>query len=311
MRSEDMLASLPGPFTVSDTDVGLRLDRYVAQMAATVSRTRAQALIDDGQIVVNGKPAKASYPMACGDVVALSGTTVAPQSLPTAEDIPLTIVYEDAYLLVVDKPAGMVVHPAHGHEGGTLVNALLAYSASLGNAATMRPGIVHRLDKDTSGLLIVAKDDVTLVALGQQMRAHTMTKTYITLVEGHLEPTNGTIEAPIGRDPRQRQRMAILSQGGRAARTLFTTTRTIGGRSLMRATLVTGRTHQIRVHFAAVGHPVVGDALYGRAQAPMPPRQFLHATELVFTHPITTVPLHLISPLPSDLATFLQAISGG
>lgn len=307
----DLAANLPtSVVTVTAEDVGTRLDRYVARVAAPITRTRAQALIAAGQIMVNDKPVKASYAVEEDDVVAINGAAVPAIAMPAAEAIPLSIVYEDAYLIVVDKPAGMVVHPAPGHAGGTLVNALLAHAAHLGNAETTRPGIVHRLDKDTSGLMMVAKDDPTLVALGQQMRAHSMTKTYLALVEGHLEPPNGAIEAPIGRDPRQRQRQAILSQGGRAARTLFTTMQTIGGRSLLRLTLVTGRTHQIRVHCAAVGHPVVGDPLYGRTQPPMPPRQFLHAAALTFTHPVTQAELTFTSPLPPDLAVFLTRIGG-
>jgi 23S rRNA pseudouridine1911/1915/1917 synthase len=297
-------------FIVTETAAGLRLDRYLAQVA-DLSRTRAQGLIDQGLVLVNDKAAKASYAVEVGDSVALLGEDRVLPGLPAAEEVALTIVFEDAHLLVIDKAAGMVVHPAPGHASGTLVNALLAHTAQLGGAATARPGIVHRLDKDTSGLIIVAKDDETLLKLGQQMRAHSITKTYIALVEGHLEPANGAIEAPIGRDPRQRQRMAIVSHGGREARTLFTTQRTIGNRALLRVTLVTGRTHQIRVHMAAVGHPVVGDPLYGRAQLPLPPRQFLHAAELAFAHPITAVPLAFTSPLPPDLAEFLRKIGDG
>jgi 23S rRNA pseudouridine1911/1915/1917 synthase len=301
-----------GPFTVTEHHAGMRLDRYIAAVSATVSRTRAQALIDDGGVTVNGRAAKASYPVEAGDVVRLPGNATPPNAsaLPLAEDIPLRIAYEDAFLLVVDKPAGMVVHPAPGHSGGTLVNALLGHT-HLGGADATRPGIVHRLDKDTSGLLIVAKDDATLVALGSAMRARAITKEYLALVEGNMDPPDGAIEAPIGRDPRQRQRMAIVTQGGRAARTLFRTEGRIGGRSLLRLTLVTGRTHQIRVHCAAVGHPVVGDPVYGRTQPPMPPRIFLHAARLAFVHPITGAALDFTSPLPAELAGFLAELEGG
>ena len=294
---------------VAETYDGLRLDRFVAAIAPHISRTRAQALIDEGRVTLNGKAVKSSQAVETDDIVTLPADISLPAlTAPEAEAIPLTIVYEDDHIIVVDKPAGMVVHPAPGHDHGTLVNALLAHTTALGGSASQRPGIVHRLDKDTSGLLIVAKDDATLLALGEQMRAHSMTKVYLALVEGSLDPPLGAIEAPIGRDPRHRQRMAIVSQGGRAAKTLFTTERSLHGRTLLRATLVTGRTHQIRVHFAAVGHPVVGDVLYGRLQPPMPPRQFLHATHLAFTHPITGVPLALDSPLPPDLADFLGGL---
>ncbi len=302
----------PVTITVNDANAGTRLDRFLAAVVPGVSRSLAQKLIEAGGVTVNGKPAKASYVPEPGDIIALASEalTPAPDALPAPEAIPLTIVYEDAHLIVIDKPAGMVVHPAPGHSGGTLVNALLAHTGSLGNAASARPGIVHRIDKDTSGLLLVAKDDATLAALGEAMRRHAITKQYLALVEGHLDPPAGAIEAPIGRDPRFRQRMAVVSQGGREARTLFATERVIGGRSLLRLTLVTGRTHQIRVHCAAVGHPVVGDLIYGRAQPPQPPRIFLHAAHLELAHPVTGAPLSFTSPLPPDLATFLKQLEG-
>ncbi len=310
----DDTAPVPNePCLVAEEHAGLRLDRYLAAVVPGLTRSRAQRLIEAGGVSVNGKPAKASYATVAGDRVAVAGATgPAPAEVPPApEAIPLRIVYEDAYLIVLDKAAGMVVHPAPGHAGGTLVNALLAHTAHLGNATSTRPGIVHRLDKDTSGLMLVAKDDATLAALGAEMRRHAVTKQYLALVEGRLEPPNGAIEAPIGRDPRFRQRMAVVAQGGRVARTLYATERVIGGRSLLRLTLVTGRTHQIRVHCAAVGHPVVGDPLYGRAQPPQPPRIFLHAAHLALAHPTTGVPLTFTSPLPADLAGFLAQIAGG
>jgi 23S rRNA pseudouridine1911/1915/1917 synthase len=295
--------------TVTDEQAGMRLDRFIAAIDPQISRTRAQTLIAEARILVHGHPAKPSLMLAAGDIVQLPATTAtAPATLPQAEDIPLQIVYEDDYLLIVDKPAGMVVHPAPGHSGGTLVNALLAHTNSLSGEDPYRPGIVHRLDKDTSGLLLVAKDDVTLMTLGRMMRAHAITKAYLALIEGILEPPAGTIDAPIGRDPRHRQQMAIVTQGGREARTTYTTEQVIGKRTLVRAALVTGRTHQIRVHFAAIGHPVVGDTIYGRMQPPVPPRQFLHATRLALAHPQTGVPLDFTSPLPEDLASFLEVI---
>ncbi len=310
----------PAPITtliVADEYDGWRLDRFVAALAPQISRTRAQALIAAGHITLDGKPAKASQLVEAGDLVALPvSITIPSTALPAPEDIPLAIVYEDEHLIVVDKPAGMVVHPAAGHDHGTLVNALLGHTTALGGEPA-RPGIVHRLDRDTSGLLIVAKDDATLLAIGEQMRARTITKVYLALVEGVLRQQEGAIEAPIGRDPRHRQRMAIVSQGGRAAKTLFVVERVVAGgsgasdRTLVRATLVTGRTHQIRVHFAAIGHPVAGDLVYGRPQLPQPPRQFLHAHHLAFAHPITGAPLSFTSPLPPDLADFLAGLSGG
>jgi 23S rRNA pseudouridine1911/1915/1917 synthase len=301
--------------TVTGEHAGLRLDRFVAAMLPAISRTRAQALIAAGAVAVNGRAARASQQVAAGDVVAIANDATAPppttDALPAPERLPVTIVYEDDYLLVVDKPAGMVVHPAPGHAGGTLVHALLAHAGALAGDDVQRPGIVHRLDKDTSGLLIVARDEAAMIALGRQMRERAITKIYLALLEGTLDPPRGAIEAPIGRDPRQRQRMAVTSQGGRAARTLFAAERFIAGRTLARLTLVTGRTHQIRVHCAAIGHPVVGDLTYGRAQPPMPPRMFLHATHLSFAHPITGAPIACDSPLPPDLAGFLAALEAG
>jgi 23S rRNA pseudouridine1911/1915/1917 synthase len=299
---------------VADEYDGWRLDRFVAAMAPQFSRTRIQALIAAGHITLDGKQIKASQVVESDDIVVLSGDAKFPVvALPAPENIPLAIVYEDEHLIVIDKPAGMVVHPAPGHDHGTLVNALLGHTTALGGEPS-RPGIVHRLDRDTSGLIIVAKDDATLLALGEQMRARAITKMYLALVEGVLQQQEGAIEAPIGRDPRHRQRMAVVSQGGRDAKTLFAVERVVAGRSgasgrtLVRATLVTGRTHQIRVHFAAIGHPVAGDLMYGRPHPPQPPRQFLHAHHLAFAHPITGTPLTFTSPLPADLADFLAGM---
>jgi 23S rRNA pseudouridine1911/1915/1917 synthase len=225
----------------------------------------------------------------------------------------LHVIYEDERLLVIDKPAGLVTHPAPGHPTGTLVNALLAHAPGLDEESDnpQRPGVVHRLDKDTSGLLVIAKDAATHTALADQMRERAMIKRYLALVEGHVDPPQGEIEAPIGRDPRQRMRMAIVSEarGGRQSRTHFRTVRAVaGGRTLLEVQLETGRTHQIRVHLAAIHHPVVGDTVYGRAQPPQPPRQFLHAAHLEFRHPWTGEWLIFDTPLPDDLTDFLAKI---
>jgi 23S rRNA pseudouridine1911/1915/1917 synthase len=296
---------------IHDDLAGQRLDRALASLTG-LSRTRLQQAIKAGAAQVDGKPARASQVLEAGQRVTLARTAMdgsqAPSDAPSADAIPLRILYEDDYLLVVDKPAGMVTHPAPGHTSGTLVNALLAHSpqlASVGDRA--RPGIVHRLDKDTSGLLVVAKDPATHAALAQQMKDRAMVKRYLALVEGAMPTAEGVIDAPIGRDPRQRLRMGLLSQasGGREARTRFRTLEEHGGRSLLEVQLETGRTHQIRVHLAAVRHPVVGDPVYGRAQRPLPPRQFLHAAHLEFRHPVTGEWLTFDAPLPDDLATFL------
>ena len=315
-RSDD---SMPAPTVIEVTETldGERLDRALAQLYPELSRTRAQAAIKAGVARVNGRAVRASHLLEVGqrievDAGALNagvGTTEG-EAPPQAEAIPLRVVYEDEHLLVVDKAAGLVVHPAPGHATGTLVNALLAHLPGLeAGSDASRPGIVHRLDKDTSGLIVIAKDAPTHAALAQQMKEHSTVKRYLALVEGRMPAPEGVIDAPIGRDPRHRQRMALVSEvnGGREARTRFKVLREIRGRSLVELQLETGRTHQIRVHLASVGHPVVGDSVYGRAQLPLPPRQFLHATHLEFVHPKTGEWLILDAPLPPDLADFLAA----
>ncbi len=310
---------MPTTITVSDALVGARLDRALAQLFPDLSRTRAQAAIKGGAVRVNGRPTRVSHVLEDGQQIEIdtgaftaAGTTGTAGAPPLAEEIPLRVVYEDEHLLVVDKPAGLVVHPAPGHSTGTLVNALLAHLPGLtAGSDVSRPGIVHRLDKDTSGLIVIAKDAPTHPALAHQMREHSTVKRYLALVEGRMPAPEGVIDAPIGRDPRHRQRMALVSEvnGGREARTRFKTLWEARGRSLVELQLETGRTHQIRVHLASVGHPVVGDSVYGRAQLPLPPRQFLHATHLEFVHPATGEWLLFDAPLPPDLTSFL-AVQG-
>ncbi len=307
---------------ITDELAGQRIDRALAALRPDISRTRAHAAIKAGEVTVNGKLAKPSLTLEAGQRLALSPTlgqldaASALGGAPQAEAIPLHVIFEDTHLLVVDKPAGLVTHPAPGHATGTLVNALLAHTLDLDKLEEsenpQRPGIVHRLDKDTSGLLVIAKDAQTHAALAEQMRARAMVKRYLALVEGRMEPPSGVIDAPIGRDPRNRLRMALVTvaHGGREARTRFHTLRVMPGRSLLDVQLETGRTHQIRVHLAALHHPVVGDLTYGRPQAPMPPRQFLHAAHLEFRHPITDAWLVFDAPLPDDLAEFLQLLEG-
>ncbi|MBI2863267.1 MAG: RluA family pseudouridine synthase [Chloroflexi bacterium] len=277
-----------------------RLDRYLADQLAERSRSFVQRLVEEGRVQVNGKAAKASQRLSPGDEVVVE---IPEPKLAAArpEEIPLTEVFEDADLIVVDKPAGLVVHPAAGHEHGTLVNALLGRHPELaGIAGTIRPGIVHRLDKDTSGLMAVAKNDRAQRSLSQQIKDRQMLKRYVTLVAGKVAPEVGTIDAPIGRDLRQRKRMAI-SPGGRPARTHYRVLRHFDGDyTLVEATLETGRTHQIRVHFAATGHPVVGDPVYGK-KSPLVARQFLHAGTLGFRLPSTGEWVEFTSLLPPDL----------
>jgi len=267
---------------------GERLDVFAAALAA-ITRSRAEALIRQGRVSVDGAPqAKAGYKLKSGMAVRVEVPPAAPVAVQ-AEDIDLDIVYQDDDLAVVFKPSGMVVHPAAGNERGTLVNALLKHLDNLsGIGGEIRPGIVHRIDKDTSGLLLVAKNDFAHVALSEQIRAHTVKRAYRAIVIGGFREGAGTVEGPIGRHPTDRKRMAIVP-GGREATTHWTALEPLRGATLIEARLTTGRTHQIRVHMASIGHPVLGDPVYGPKKSPYPVEggQLLHAFRLGFTHPRT------------------------
>jgi 23S rRNA pseudouridine1911/1915/1917 synthase len=285
---------------------GLRLDKFVGERCSEISRTHAQQLIQDGFITVNGKSAKPSLKLNIGDKIDIV-IPPEPQSHLEPENIPLNIVYEDADLLVIDKPAGLPVHPAPGHPSHTLVNAILNYLPTLAaDTDSLRPGIVHRLDKDTSGLLLVAKNRLAQANLSQQFKNRVVKKTYLTLVQGKLTPEKGTIEAAIGRDPAHRQRMAIVAKG-REARTEYRVIKYFGNYTLLEIKPETGRTHQIRVHLAAIGFPVIGDTTYG-LKSPRLPRQFLHASKIGFRLPSTDVFVEFESPLPPDLQKALADI---
>lgn len=295
-------------------DAGERLDRVVAEHMEEISRSYAAVLIRGGHVAVNGEPAVPSHKLKAGDLILLDLPAPEPSKLE-AENIALSVIYEDGDLLVVDKPAGMVVHPAPGHTGGTLVNALLAYvpNIELDMGDEARPGIVHRLDKDTSGLIVVAKRRAAHEALSRQMAARTMRKEYLALVRGKPELASAVIDAPIARDPKDRQRMAIVDDG-RPARTRYTTEQSYGPHyTLVRALLETGRTHQIRVHMASVGHPVIGDPVYGKATCKDAERmglhrQFLHAARLGFTIPSTGEWREFESRLPQELQRVLEQL---
>jgi 23S rRNA pseudouridine1911/1915/1917 synthase len=227
---------------------------------------------------------------------------------PRAEAIPLSVVYEDEHMLVIDKPAGMPVHPGPGHSGRTLVNALLAHCPDLpGIGGVQRPGIVHRLDKDTSGLIVVAKDAAAHEGLSLQLKQHEMRKTYLALVEGRVEPPEALIDAPIGRDPNNRRRMMVRGVEGRESQTRYRVRAVYRGYTLVEASPITGRTHQIRVHFASIGHPVAGDPVYGHA-SPLVERQFLHAWRLWLHHPVDGRDLDFQAPLPPDLDNALAKL---
>jgi 23S rRNA pseudouridine1911/1915/1917 synthase len=285
---------------------GVRLDKFIGESCPELSRTHAQKLIAEGLITVNGRVAKASLKLNTGDKVDIVIPPTPPSRL-SPEAMPLNIIYEDDDLLVVDKPAGLTVHPAPGHPGHTLVNAILAHYPHLADIGdSLRPGIVHRLDKDTSGVMLVAKNRSAQAKLAEQFKAHSVSKSYLVLVKGKLTPENGIIEAAIGRDPQHRQRMAVVSRG-REARTEYRVIRYIGNYSLLEITPETGRTHQIRVHLAAIGFPVVGDATYG-VKSPHLPRQFLHASRLGFNLPLTGKYVEFESKLPPDLEQALRDI---
>ncbi|MBN1976705.1 MAG: RluA family pseudouridine synthase [Anaerolineae bacterium] len=287
---------------------GERLDKVIASHAPAVSRASAQRLIKEGAATVNGRPSKPSYQTQAGDEIVVHVPIELPdQILP--EDIPLDIVYEDDVLLVIDKPAGMVVHPGAGHTSGTLVNALLAHWPQLADVGGAdRAGIVHRLDKDTSGLILVAKDEATHTALQRQFKRRQVSKTYLALVEDRVQHSEGVIEASVGRDKRQRKKMAVM-RSGREAQTTYRAIEYFAGHTLLEVHPHTGRTHQVRVHLAWLGYPIVGDTVYGHRRQPLlKSRHFLHAARLRFTHPVTGEEVEFEAPLPEKLADVLDRL---
>jgi 23S rRNA pseudouridine1911/1915/1917 synthase len=302
----------PGEASATEEAAGRRLDEVVAQLAGT-SRAQAARWATDGLVEVDGRPRPKAHRLRGGERVAWAPPPAPPRGEPQAEHRPLEVRYEDDRLLVVAKPAGLVVHPGPGHPTGTLVNALLGRpgtSLSAGGGAADRPGIVHRLDKDTSGLLLVAKDDATHLALARDLAAHRVERHYLALVQGRLPAGTGTVDAPVGRHPRDRKRMAVVPAGGRHAVTHWRVLETFPAVQLTEATLETGRTHQVRVHLASLRHPLVGDRTYGAdptlATRLGVPRPFLHAWRLAFTHPTTGTRIDLTEPLPPDLQSPLD-----
>jgi 23S rRNA pseudouridine1911/1915/1917 synthase len=288
--------------TVSGADGGVRLDRFLARQLG--SRAAAQRAIDTGLVRVDDRRRPKRHLLEEGQMVVVVQSSPVGAPEPDGQAAPFTIVYEDEYLLVVDKPAGVVVHPAKGHREGTLAQALGARAA--GGADPGRAGIVHRLDRDTSGLLVVARTEHAHRLLKALLSSRRLRREYAALVEGHPPARTGTIEAPIGRDRRNRLLMSIDTDSPREARTRFELEQRLPSTSLLRVLLDTGRTHQIRVHLAAIGHPVCGDPLYGTAGMYGLERQFLHARRLTFMHPITGQELDVTSELPSDLLQALE-----
>ena len=305
-------------FTVGPQLRGERLDRAVASTLSELSRSRVQALLEDGRVLVDGRPGRASVRLKGGEQVEVSIPPPEP-AIPEPEDLPLTVLQEDRDLLVLDKPAGLVVHPAAGHARGTLVNALLHHVRGLsGVGGVLRPGIVHRLDKETSGCLVVAKNDAALRALQRAFQERAVEKTYLALVHGH-PPATGRVETLHGRHPRDRKRFTGRARTGKPAVTTWRVGTLLHGAALLEVGLETGRTHQIRVHLSELGHPLLGDALYGgtrkgdarvKAVQTLLGRQGLHAWKLAFPHPRTGKPVRCEAPVPADLREAVEALSG-
>ena len=320
--------------SVPDEATGQRLDLFLAQQLGEVSRSRVQLLLQQGSVLVDGKRAKSSRKVRAGESISILGDPQPPPLHAIAEAIPLEIVYEDQDLAVVNKPAGMMVHAGSGatedaRNRGTLVNALLHHLRELSSSSgPLRPGIVHRLDKQTSGLIVVAKNDLAHARLASMFSRRQVRKLYLTLVQGELAQEKGTVNASISRDVVRRTRMTTRREGGRSAISHWEVLRRIQGPygrfTLASVRIETGRTHQIRVHMASLGHPVVGDMLYGASSeiVPLPEgtkrglprlslgRNFLHAAELEFAHPITGERLSLVSNLPADLKDFMAQLAG-
>ncbi len=299
----------PEKLWVMEEMEGERLDVFVAENLEGVSRSAVQSLIKAGKITLNGQLVKASYNIRPGDVVVID----IPQPQPVeiiAQDIPLPIIYQDQDLAVVDKPKGMVVHPAHGNWDNTMVNALLFHLHDLsGINGDLRPGIVHRLDKDTSGVMVVAKNDLAHRSLAEQIKVHSIKREYIALVHGVIRENLGTIDAPIGRSPLDRKKMAVVKDG-RPALSYYEVMQRFNNYCLVKVTLMTGRTHQIRVHFAYIKHPVVGDPLYGSAKKHFDlESQALHAHKLGFIHPRTGSYMEFNSPLPPYFQAILERLA--
>ena len=291
---------------------GTRLDSYLAEELEGISRSYLQKLIGEGLIPVNQKTVKANYKVKTGDTLLVQIPEAAPVDIQP-EPMDLDIVYEDSDLLIVNKPVGLVVHPAHGHYSGTLVNGLLAHCTDLsGINGKMRPGIVHRIDKDTSGLLMIAKNDLAHQHLAEQLKAHSIKRAYYALVQGVISEPAGLVDAPIGRHEIDRKKMAVTFKNSKEARTHYYVKERFAKNTFIECRLETGRTHQIRVHMAYLGHPLVGDPLYGTRKNNLDfPGQALHAYALGFVHPRTGEELYFEAPIPEHFQSVLKTLAQG
>lgn len=296
-------------FTVENQE-GERIDRYLSEEMEDRSRSYIQKLIKDQYVIVNQKPVKANYRLSLGDMVEITlPEAKEPDIIP--ENIPLDILYEDQDIIIVNKPKQMVVHPAPGHYSGTLVNALMYHCGQelSGINGTMRPGIVHRIDMDTTGSLIVCKNDMAHQSLSEQLKVHSIKRVYVAIVHGNIKEDNGTVNAPIGRHPTERKKMSIHTKNGRNAITHYKVLERFGEYTYIQCELETGRTHQIRVHMAHIGHPIIGDPLYGPAKDKWKLQgQCLHAGELELTHPVTGERMLFEAPLPEYFEKVLQKL---
>lgn len=295
-------------YIVNEEDAKIRLDKYLAAQDEALSRSRIQSLVDEGQILVNGHIQKANYKVKGNDTIVLTMEDERELEVE-AENIPLDIRYEDEDVIVINKPKGMVVHPANGNQNGTLVNALLYHCKDLsGINGVLRPGIVHRIDKDTTGLLIVAKNDMAHASLSKQLQTKSVNRLYYALVHGVIPHDFGTIDAPIGRDVNDRQKMAVTASNSKDARTHFKVIERFKEYTLVECRLETGRTHQIRVHMQYIGHPVVGDEKYSYRKTMKTGGQLLHAHQLTFVHPRTNETITVEAPLPTQFKEILEEL---
>jgi 23S rRNA pseudouridine1911/1915/1917 synthase len=298
-------------FTAGAVETGERIDKVLVDaLKEDVSRSQLQDWIRDGHVLVNGRAVKPNYKLADGDSIVVRPPEPELTEL-VPEPIPLEIVYEDSDVIVVNKPRGMVVHPAVGHPNGTLVNALMYHCKDLsGINGEIRPGIVHRIDKDTSGLLMAAKNDLAHTSLSEQLKEHSVTRRYVAIVHGVLEHDQGTVDAPLGRDPQERKLFTVTDKGAKQAVTHFAVMERFSEYTVLDLMLETGRTHQIRVHMKFIGHPLVGDPVYGRSKGRTMdvPGQALHAAVLGFTHPRTGERLTFEAPIPSEMQEFIDQL---